>query len=100
MKVTFVLERLISLFRLISENLEIPEETSWVPHPEIGKFFKEYRMTHYYPNHEKMSEYPEDVVVTQKYAREKYGTEHQEESSKNDWYWVWLNVTSMIMLYN
>ncbi|KAK3894584.1 hypothetical protein Pcinc_001658 [Petrolisthes cinctipes] len=45
------------------ENLDVACEPKPVPHPDIGKFFKEFTGTHYIPNDELAQLYPEDEEV-------------------------------------
>lgn len=55
------------------ENLELAAEPKVITHPEVGKYFKQFRGTHYCPNDEKMAKYPEDLQVTLRYVQDKYG---------------------------
>ena len=49
-----------------------PEPRS-VSHPEVGRYFTEFRGNHYIPNDEKLKEYPADLNLTEKLVRENYG---------------------------
>ncbi|XP_042238000.1 F-box only protein 21-like isoform X6 [Homarus americanus] len=45
------------------ENLEVASDPNPVTHPDIGKYFKEFRETHYIPNNELQQQYPDDEPV-------------------------------------
>lgn len=55
------------------ESLEIADTPKAITHPRVGKYFKSFAGTHYVPNTETATRYPEDMPVTLKYVQEKYG---------------------------
>ena len=59
---------------LISENLELADSLKMITHPEVGKYFKEFKGTHYYPNDEKLAQYPQDMPMTLQFCQDKYGS--------------------------
>lgn len=54
------------------ENLTFSPEPKTVTHPEIGRYFTEFRRNHYVPNSEKLKEYPSDLQLTEKLVWENY----------------------------
>ena len=46
-----------------SENLQMSENPGWINHYETGRYFSEFKETHYVPNEEKAKEYPEDAEI-------------------------------------
>ncbi len=57
---------------LIAENLELADEPKLITHPEVGRFFREFRRTHYVANGQKNAQYPQDENVTRAFVTEKY----------------------------
>ncbi|XP_013421720.1 F-box only protein 21 [Lingula anatina] len=55
------------------ENLLTTEEPCKITHPEVGKYFCDFRDTYYLPNKEKLDQYPEDLPVLDSYVRDTYG---------------------------
>ncbi|KAJ8684303.1 hypothetical protein QAD02_020095 [Eretmocerus hayati] len=45
------------------ENLTMPTDPGWVDHHEIGKYFNQFKKSHYVPNREKADQYPEDSKI-------------------------------------
>lgn len=62
------------LLYLFSENLELADDPRMITHPEVGKYFKEFKGTYYFPNDEKLAQYPEDMPMTLQFCRDKYGS--------------------------
>ena len=62
------------IINLIPENLDLADEPKIITHPEVGKYFCEFKGNHYQPNEEKNMQYPQDMPVTHKFCMEKYGT--------------------------
>lgn len=60
------------------ENLEITEYPKPISHPEIGKYFQHYCSTHYVPNEEKESEYPDDKSIREEVIAKHFPQERQE----------------------
>ncbi|XP_060594764.1 F-box only protein 21-like isoform X2 [Ruditapes philippinarum] len=56
------------------ESLEMHPECCPITHPEVGKYFTSYEKTHYIPNTEKATEYPEDIELTEKLVHEHHHT--------------------------
>lgn len=46
------------------ENLFHPDTYQEIPHPDVGKYFKEFTGQYYVMNDEKAQEYPDDDVKT------------------------------------
>jgi F-box protein 21 len=55
---------------LVLENLEMATCPGWVDHFEMGRYFMQFKVTHYVPNEEKAKEYPEDDEVRKKFLLE------------------------------
>jgi F-box protein 21 len=64
---------IFSMFCL-PESLEMHPECCPITHPEVGKYFTSYEKTHYIPNTEKATEYPEDIELTEKLVHEHHHT--------------------------
>lgn len=54
----------IEVFYFWTENLLHPDTYCEIPHPDIGKYFKEFTGQYYVMNSEKAQEYPDDDVKT------------------------------------
>ncbi|CAH1801531.1 unnamed protein product [Owenia fusiformis] len=54
------------------ENLELASEPSEITHPEVGRYFEEFKGHYYLPNTHKLQQYPEDLHITEKLVRDKY----------------------------
>ena len=61
-------------FVILLENLELADDVKMITHPEVGKYFREFNGNHYYPNDEKLAQYPEDMPLTLQFCQEKYGS--------------------------
>lgn len=48
----------------LTENLLHPDTHCEIPHPDVGKYFKEFTGQYYVMNSEKAQEYPDDDVKT------------------------------------
>ncbi|XP_001601019.1 F-box only protein 21 [Nasonia vitripennis] len=48
------------------ENLVMADSPGWVNHYEVGRYFCQFKGTHYVPNEEKAKEYPDDAEVREK----------------------------------
>lgn len=49
---------------VLTENLLHPDTHCEIPHPDVGKYFKEFTGQYYVMNSEKAQEYPDDDVKT------------------------------------
>ena len=65
--------KIISYSFPLPENLDLAEDPKMINHPEVGKYFEEYKLTHFVPNAEKLAQYPQDMPVTLRICRDKYG---------------------------
>lgn len=52
------------VFIFLTENLLHPDTHCEIPHPDVGKYFKEFTGQYYVMNSEKAQEYPDDDVNT------------------------------------
>lgn len=62
--------KLILLF--FSENLVVADNPEMIDHYETGRYFCEFKGTHYEPIEEKAKEYPEDAEVRESLVRQHY----------------------------
>lgn len=63
----------ISILIWFSENLEVHPEPHYIEHPEIGRYFTEFKVNHFVPNNEKAKEYPNDEALRISLLEEAYG---------------------------
>ncbi|XP_041347662.1 F-box only protein 21-like [Gigantopelta aegis] len=56
------------------ENMLYLDDPKVISHPEVGRYFEQYCSTHYIPNEEKRTEYPDDVAETERLVTEYYGS--------------------------
>ncbi len=64
----------INFIHFFPENLDLADDPKVITHPEVGKYFSQYKGNHYQPNKQKNWQYPQDMPVTLKFCRDKYGT--------------------------